>query len=201
MARPWRLRGADERDWRQAEFAVLDFETTSGDPRRATPLSVGWVVIGNGRVRLADARYHLIEHREDVPLASLRVHRLLPAELREGVPVDGVAERLRAVLADRVIVAHGAWIERTVLERMNIARRPLVDTLAVVRRLDERAGRGGHPGSLAVMARRFGVPPLRAHHAFGDALTTALLLLVIAGRMERQRGRCIVDDLVRLGRV
>jgi DNA polymerase III epsilon subunit-like protein len=117
------------------------------------------------------------------------------------MPFNDVAARLRAPLADRIAVAHGSCIERTLLERMNIVRRPLVDTLAIVRRLDERAGDGRQPGSLAAMARRFGVPPLRAHHAFGDALTTALLLMVIAGCLEQQRGRCIVDDLVRLGRL
>lgn len=180
---------------------MLDFETTSGDPRRAAPLSVGWVVVGNGRIRLADAGYHLIDHRGDVPLASLRVHGLLPAELQGGLPVDDLAARLRGALTDRIIVAHGAWIERALLERMDVPHRPVVDTLAIVRRLDEREGHGGQFGSLAALARRFGVPPLRAHHAFGDALTTALLLLVLAGRLEQQRGRCIVDDLVRLGRL
>jgi len=198
---PMRWRGGDRRDWRQAEFVALDFETTSGDPRRAAPLSVGWVVVGRGRVRLAQAGYHLIHHQGEVPLDSLRVHQLRPTELRGGLPLDAVATHLNRAVDNRVVVAHGAWIERALLDRMRVARGPLVDTLAVVRRLDARDGRGSQSMSLVELARRFGVPPLRTHHAFGDALTTALLLLVIAGRLERQRGRCIVDDLIRLGRM
>jgi DNA polymerase-3 subunit epsilon len=194
------FRKRDERDWRGAEFVALDFETTSRDPRRAAPLSVGWVLVGNGRVRLGESAYHLIDHRGDVPLDSLRVHQLLPAELRAGMPLDDVAARLRAMVGDRIVVAHGAWIERRLLDRMNVASGPLVDTLAVVRRLDERVGRSRQATSLRALARRFGVPPLRSHHALGDALTTALLLLIIATRLEQQRGRCLVDDLVRLGR-
>jgi DNA polymerase-3 subunit epsilon len=197
---PIRWRGGDQRDWRQAEFTALDFETTSGDPRRAAPLSVGWVVVGGGRVRMAQAGYHLIAHRGELPLDTVPVHRLLPGELRDGLPLDAVAANLSRAVDNRVVVAHGAWIERALLDQMRVARGPLVDTLAVVRRLDEREGRGGQSMSLVELARRFGVPPLRTHHAFGDALTTALLLLVIAGRLERQRGRCIVDDLIRLGR-
>lgn len=195
------FRKADERSWRGAEFIALDFETTSGNPRRADPLSVGWVVISHGRVRLGEAAYYLIDHRGDVPLDSLRVHRLLPSELRDGTPVDNVAAHLRASVGDRLVVAHGAWIERRLLERMDVAVGPLIDTLAVVRRLDERAGRSRQASSLRALARRFGVPPLRPHHAFGDALTTALLLLILATHLEQQRGRCLVDDLVRLGRV
>lgn len=194
------LRKGDERSWRGAEFVALDFETTSGNPRRAAPLSVGWVVVSNGRVRLGEAAYHLIDHRGDVPLESLRVHQLLPNQLRDGLPVDDVAARLRASLSDRIVVAHGAWIERRLLDRMDITGGPLIDTLAVVRRLDERAGRSRQASSLRALAHRFGVPALRSHHAFGDALTTALLLLILATRLEQQRGRCLVDDLVRLGR-
>jgi hypothetical protein len=41
---------------------------------------------------------------------------------------------------------------------------------------------------------------MRAHHAFGDALTTALLLLVLATRVQRDRDTCPIDDLLRLGR-
>lgn len=194
------FRKTDGRDWRDAEFVALDFETTSGNPRRADPLSVGWVVVGNGRVRLGDAAYYLIDHRGDVPLESLRVHQLLPSELRGGMPVDDVAARLRVSVSDRIVVAHGAWIERQLLDRMDIAGGPLIDTLAVVRRLDDRAGRSRQATSLTALARRFGVPSLRSHHAFSDALTTALLLLALATRLEQQRGRCLVDDLVRLGR-
>lgn len=194
------FRKADERDWRGAEFVALDFETTSGNPRRADPLSVGWVVVGDGRVRLGEAAYYLVDHRGDVPLEALRVHQLLPSKLQDGLPVDDVAARLRASVSDRIVVAHGAWIERQLLDRMNITGVPLIDTLAVVRRLDERAGRSRQASSLRGLAHRFGVPPLRSHHALGDALTTALLLLVLATRLEQQRGRCLVDDLVRLGR-
>jgi DNA polymerase-3 subunit epsilon len=194
------LQATDDRDWRDAEFLALDFETTSGDPRRAEPLSVGWVVVANGRVRLSDATYHLIDHDGQVPVASLQIHRLLPADLVRGRTIDDVTARLRVALEGRVAVAHGSWIERALLKRMQVPRHALVDTLAIVRRLDARAGRRSGSTSLSAVARRSGVPPLRAHHAFGDALTTALLLLTLATDLERQRSRCIVDDLVRLGR-
>lgn len=193
-------RTTDDRDWRAAEFVAVDFETTSADPRRAAPLSVGWIVVREGRVCMATAGYHVIDHDGLVPVESMRVHGLLPDDIAVGLPVTAVTARLGTALADRVVVAHGAWIERALLRRLAVARRPVIDTLAVVRRIDEREGFGPRTVSLAAVARRFGVPPLRAHHAFGDALTTALLLVTIAGQLERQRSRCLVDDLLRLGR-
>ena len=198
--RSW-LRRRDDRDWRDVELLALDFETTTGEPREAEPLSVGWVVVAQGRVRLRDAGYQLIDHNGDVPLESLGIHRLIPDDLAKGVPIDEVAQRLRRAVRDRVVVAHGGWIERALLKRMQVPHQALADTLAIVRRLDERSGAGALETSLSAVARRFGVPPLRAHHAFGDALTTAFVLLAIAGRMERERSQCLVDDLVRLGRM
>ncbi|CAN5914159.1 exonuclease domain-containing protein [soil metagenome] len=195
----WR-RGRDDRDWRAAEFVAIDFETTTADPRQASPLSVGWVVVRGGRVQLGAARYHVIAHDGALPRAALPIHGLLPHDLRVGLPAEQAAVEVRTAVADRIVVAHGAWIERALLGRYGAAHTGLVDTMAIVRRLDERAGEVGGDASLVAMARRFGVPSLRAHHAFGDALTTAMLLLVVATRIERQRDGCPVDDLVRLGR-
>jgi DNA polymerase-3 subunit epsilon len=197
--RSW-LRRRDDRGWRDVDLLALDFETTSGEPRRAQPLSVGWVTVRDGRVQLAGAGYHLVAHDGHLPRAALPIHGLLPTDLSGGASLDEVADHLRAVTRDRVVVAHGAWIERALLARLNVGHAGVVDTMAIVRRLDERDGRVARGASLNAAARRFGVTPFRAHHAFGDALTTALLLVVLATRLERARGACPVDDLLRLGR-
>lgn len=195
----WRRR-RDDRDWRAAELVAIDFEATTADPRQAQPLSVGWVVVRDGRVQLSAARYHVIAHDGAVPLAALPIHGLLPHDLRVGLPAEQAADEVRTAVADRIVVAHGAWIERALLRGYGAEHAGLVDTMAIIRRLDERAGTGGRPPSLSAAAQRFGVPPMRAHHAFGDALTTAMLLLVVATSIERQRYGCPVDDLLRLGR-
>lgn len=190
----------DDRPWRAAEFLVVDVEATGPEPRTAEPLSVGWVVVAGGRVRLGDARYHVVAHAGPLPAAALPVHGLLPGDLAAGRPVDAVAADLREAAAARVVVAHGAWLERALLRRLDVDHRGLVDTMAVVTTLDARDGGSTPDPSLAATAARFGVPQHRAHHAFGDALTTAQLLLVLATRIERARGACPVDDLLRLGR-
>lgn len=193
------FRRSDDRDWRDAELIAVDFETTNAQPRQAEPLSVGWVVVRGGRVRLAEAGYHLVAHDGVLPRESLPIHGLLPAQLRTGAPLDEVAQRLRDAVAGRVVVAHGAWIERALLARLAVGHAGLVDTMAIVRRRDERRGHVARGASLSATAERFGVTPLRAHHAFGDALTTALLLMVLATTIERERRRCPVGDLLRLG--
>lgn len=196
-----RFRRSDDRDWRDVDLVAVDFETTTGDPRKAEPLSVGWVAVHGGRVRLADAGYRLVAHDGHLPRASLAIHELLPHQLRTGAPLREVATQLRDAVDGRIVVAHGAWIERALLGRLDIGHGGLIDTMALVRRLDERDGHPAGGRSLTATARRFGVTPMRAHHAFGDALTTALLLLVLAARVRRDRTHCPIDDLLRLGRL
>ena len=187
--------------WRERTYVSVDLETTTADPRRAEPLSVGWVRVREGRVRCGEAGYTLVRHAGEVPAAWLRVHGLLPEHLDGGAEPDAVAERLRAALGDDgVLLAHGAGLEQAVLRRLGVRPAAVVDTLAVVRRLDERAGRAGADPRLPAAARRWGVPALPAHHAYRDALTTALLLLALAGSVEQQRGRCEARDLELLSR-
>lgn len=194
------FRRSDHRAWSAARYVVVDFETTDVNPRRARPLSVGWVGVDDGRVRIGQTGYEVIAHHGAVPVASMRVHQLLPADVRDGRAVDDVAQRLRQELRGCTVVAHGAWIETAMLDRLGIDRADaVVDTLAIVRRLDERAGRVYDDLTLSALTTRFALPSPRAHHAAADALTTALLFITLAGQIEHDRGRCTVDDLRRLG--
>lgn len=190
----------DERAWREARFVVLDFETTGLDLRRAAPLSVGWVVVRDGRVVLAEAGYTRIRHRGGIPADALAVHRLLPADVADAPAAGVVAQRLRPVLDGAVLVAHGAWTERAMLRRLDLGGR-LVDTLQLARALDRLDGHeSARATSLAAVAGRLGVPVHRVHHAFSDALTAGGLLLALLHRLERH-GAGDVDTLRRLGRV
>lgn len=194
------MRGARGTDWRDADLLVLDFEATSAEPRRARPLSVGWVGVGGGRVRAAECGYAVVRHLDPVPAGALAVHGLTPDVVAAGRPPEEVAGELAPLLEGRVLVAHHAPLELALLRRWGLRPAAVLDTLALVRRLDQRAGRPRADTTLAGAARRFDVPAARAHHAFGDAWTTALLLLGLVGDLEAQRGTVSLDDLLRLGR-
>ena len=187
-------------DWREADLLVLDFEATSAEPRSARPLSVGWVGIGEGRVRAAECGYAVVRHVDPVPAGALAVHGLTPDVVAAGRPPEEVREELGALLAGRVLVAHHAPLEVALLKGWGLRPHAVLDTLALLRRLDERAGRPRADVTLAGAARRFDVPAARAHHAFGDAWTTALLLLGLVCDLEAERGGVSLDDLLRLGR-
>jgi DNA polymerase-3 subunit epsilon len=196
------LRPRRPRLWREARLAALDFETTGLDLRVDHVLSFGVVPIDGGRIRLEESLYRIVKPPIELPPESIIVHGIRPGDVADAPSLDEVAEELVEALAHRMLVAHVAWFELAFLNRFFRKRgrrswRTAVDVVELASRLLllERTAARVVPRRLADLAARFGVPGGRAHHAFGDALTTAQLFLVLATRLERF-GLVRVQDLV-----
>ncbi|MGI8574459.1 MAG: 3'-5' exonuclease [Egibacteraceae bacterium] len=191
------------RSWSEQRFLVVDCETTSANGRRARPLSVAWVPIDGGRLRLAGAGYSLVRHTEPVPPEGMAIHRLRPGELAGAPSAEAVAEGVREALEGRLLVAHGAWLVRAVLRRIGVraGSRQIVDTLQLVRARQRRtSGPEATDYSMAAASSRLGLPVRRSHHAFGDALTTGTLFLALATWFA-DRTAPTLAELMRLGRM
>jgi DNA polymerase-3 subunit epsilon len=187
--------------WREAAYGALDFETTGLDLRRDHVVSLGFVPIESGRVVLSGALYRVVRPPVPVPADAVRVHGITPDELADAPAFDHVAGELLAALDGRVLVAHAAWIEETLLARLypDLSGRrwpKAIDVLALARR--DRGAELDSP-RLAELAATYGIPSARTHHAFGDALMTAQLFLVLAARLEA-RGRGRLSSLLAAGR-
>jgi DNA polymerase III subunit epsilon len=187
-----RLARRGSRSWRDTAFAVLDFETTGLDPRRDHVLSFGVVRVEGGRVRLGESVYRVVRPPVPLPPASIRVHGIRPGDLTEAPVLGDVVDELFLALEGRDLVAHAAGVELGFLEQLRVRHRgprvrqaiDVIDLAGSLAALDRGAPVPASP-RLAALADTFGVPVARTHHAFGDALTTAQLFVVLATRMER----------------
>jgi len=179
------------RSWREAGLAALDFETTGLDARLDHVLSFGVVPIDGGRVRLEESLYRVVKPPIELPPESIVVHGIRPADVAGAPALHEVAGELVDVLAGRALVAHVAWFELAFLNRFFRRKRrrwrTAVDVVDLAVRLAalERAPERAASRRLADLAARHDVPAAASHHAFGDALTTAQLFLVLATRLER----------------
>ncbi len=172
----------------QADLLAIDLETTGLDPETDEILSIGYVPISGGRVRLAGAAYHLVHPLGQVPDETAVIHGLLDGALAEAPPLAEVLPRLLAALAGRVGIAHHARIERQFLSAA--CRRlygrplaaPIICTLALERRALILEGRESSDGDLRLgpTRTRYGLPRYRAHNALTDALAAAELFLAQA---------------------
>lgn len=196
---------AMDRPWREAELCVVDLETTGLDLRRDDIVSYGAVIVRHGRIVAASSRYGLVRPRRPVGVGALRVHALTPDELAGAPPLTRCADELADLLRGRVLVAHAAWVEQAFLTRALAVRGlrlagPVVDTAALARatRLAPNGPDAAEPG-LEDLATRLGMPVHTPHHALGDALTTAGVLLALVSRLEAQ-GPQTVRSLAALSR-
>ncbi|MFP5347627.1 MAG: PolC-type DNA polymerase III [Actinomycetes bacterium] len=172
------------------EYCVVDVETTGLDLRRDSIVSFGAVCVVDGRVRVGDCAYQIVRPGCDVSMRSVCIHGLRPADLADAPSQAEALPVLADLLDGRVLVAHAAWIERAFLSRAfrRIGTRlvgPVVDTAGLVRAAGlDREALPGHEPSLERTAVSVGLEPHSPHHAIGDALTTAELMLVMAVRLR-----------------
>lgn len=192
-----RLRGGH---WREAPFASLDFETTGLDYQSDAVVSFGVVPVRGGRVVLGEAVEQLIAPVIPSSPASMRIHQILPRDLREAPTLEVARETLRAALDRRFLVTWYADVELAFLGRIFGGRRWSWRRRTIdVRRLAIEL-EGAHPESrfgLSATAGRYGVPVASPHEALDDALVTAQLFLVLAGKLEA-RGFASVRSFLRL---
>lgn len=172
------------------ELLALDIETTGLDPAHDRILSIGWVLIGNGRIQMRESGHLLISGAGSVG-HSATIHGLVDSDIAGGIPLAQALERLLALLAGRTLLAHCAVIEVEFLSRACTALYgvpPLlqvVDTMAIEAQL--RSHQHDPEGALRLHAcrERYQLPRYRAHNAAVDALACAELLLAQAGRINR----------------
>ena len=192
--------------WPEAEYAALDFETTGLDLSSDAIVSYGVVPVSRGRVILSEGVHELV--RPSVPPSprSQTVHLLRPQDLAGAPTLDVAREHLRAQLDGRYLLAWFAEVELHFLADAfggspRAWRRRTIDVRNLAIAADgEPATVRAQPGyALGSVARRYGVPVASPHEAYDDALVTAQLFLVLAGKLPGTP-RPGVRDLLRAGR-
>jgi DNA polymerase-3 subunit epsilon len=194
-----RVPGWDALDlpWREAEFCVVDLETTGLDLKRDDIVSYGAVLVREGRIIVGTSVYGLVRPRTALTERAITVHALTAADLASAPPLSQCAGQLAELLQGRVLVAHAAWVERAFIAR---ALReggvrldgPVIDTAALAR--ETRAAALGEDDSepgLEPLAAALGLPVHTPHHALGDALTTAGVFLALVSRLDAREPQTV----------
>ena len=176
--------------WREAEFCVLDLETTGLDLNRDQIVSYGAAIVTRARIPCGRVAYGEVRPERPSSVDALRVHGLRSADLSGAPPLEEALEHIVDLLAGRVLVAHAAWVEQAFLDRALRAGgrrlgRAVLDTAALVRACKLAGAGAGREPALEAVARDLGLPVHTPHHALGDAFTTAEVFLVLATRLER----------------
>ena len=183
-------RGHRRRPWREAPFVALDFETTGLDYTHDTIVSFGVVPVTGGRVVVGAATHQLVRPAVPPSPASQRVHELRPRDLAAAPGLEEARTDLARAIEGRFLLVWFAEVELHFLAAIYGTRpgwwasRCLdVRNLAIAAERVSPSARGQVGFGLSSTAARYGVPVAEPHHALDDALVTAQLFLVLAGKI------------------
>lgn len=169
----------------QLPLLAVDLESTSLELDDAAILSIGFVPVHDGRVRLGAGRRIVVDPGRDVGQSAL-VHGLTDDVVAaEGVDLGEAMPHLLRACAGRVLLAHYARIEHTLLSRacQELYRAPfeppIIDTLRLQRRVLGRTRLDPETSGLNLWEARehYGLPRYGAHDALTDAIACAELFL------------------------
>jgi len=177
--------------FQDTEFVSLDIETTSLDAATADMLSIGWVIVRDGRVYLDTAESYIVRSRGDVG-SSASIHGLTDTIVESGHDWSAVLSKVITVLTGRALLVHHAGLDKALLDRMCRQRfgapllMPVVDTLALEHRRRQRRHHVDKQRSLrlADLRDQYRLPRYGAHDCLVDAIATAELLIAMVAHND-----------------
>lgn len=203
-------RAAESTPWREARWCAVDLELTGLDPSRDAVIAIGAIPIEDGRVLLGQSTYTLVRTSRRSEEAAVLMHKLRVADLAEAPPAEEAIDVLFEALAGRVPVFHTAWVERSFLGPLFSKRRVRLPRAADTQVLGQlwlrqRGERLQGVPSLDMLATGLGIAPAPAHHALGDALTTASVFIALAAHLDAAEMQTVgslvwADELLRPAR-
>ena len=176
-------------------FAVVDVETTgarAGFGDRITEIAV--VVVQGGRREIVFES--LVNPERPIPRAVCAITNITNEMVRHAPRFSEIAERILAVLAGRIFVAHNARFDWNFISAELRRARDLTlgGTRLCTVRLARRLVRGVRSCGLDNLTRFFGFHNRARHRAGGDALVTAELLYRLL-LLAREDGARTLQDL------
>jgi DNA polymerase-3 subunit epsilon len=167
------------------ELVALDLETTGLNPRTAQILTIGAVIIRGHRVMSSKKLELKLQAPDELPIESVKVHKLRKIDLNEGKPVADTLHQLLEFIDNRPLVGYYLRFDISLLNRhlrdlmgFELPNRA-IDVATLYRQqmkshiLDDCQINLGFES----MSEHLGIPVIDRHTALGDAITAALIYL------------------------
>jgi DNA polymerase III epsilon subunit len=177
------------RRWTRQRIVAFDTETTGlnvFDGDRVVEFGAVELMMGpDGGVEEVQHHQFFINPGIPIPRAASKISGITDDDVADAPPFDHVADRVRKILADSILIAHNLSFDRNFL-RVELERvgrywpltRAEVDTLPLSQRLMPKM----RSHRLEAICKELGVPLDNAHRASHDAEACGRVLVEIARR-------------------
>lgn len=169
------------------EVVAIDCETTGLNPKTDDIVSVAAIRISANRIHTSEAFFTTVKPLAKLDARSIKIHQILPSDVAGERRIETVLPDLLAFVGSRPLV--GYWIDFDV-KMLNKSVQKLIGIPLPNARIDvsdmyyDRKYAKAPPGTevdlrFAQILADLDLPPLKAHNAFDDALSTAQMYLVL----------------------
>lgn len=180
----------------EVRFVVFDTETTGLNPKKDEVISIGAVAVKNGAICFDDTLELYLQKASIGGAEAVETHQILSKDLQQGGDEEEVLKSFLEYIQGDVLVAHYAEFDVQMMNK--IFRRHAdfslfnasLDTIHLAKRVDgvlsnpEKIKTGAY--TLDTLCERFHIDFSIRHHAAGDALATAELLLILLQKAQKR---------------
>jgi DNA polymerase-3 subunit epsilon len=174
------------------DLIALDFETSGLDNKHDKILSIGTIALGASNIQVSSVREIIVNHAQFVQPSSAVVNELTPKHLQAGIPIDAAMDNLFNLIRGKVVVAHGAQIEKRFIDTYVYSRYQLsslpcfyLDTIDIEKRFSFKGKKKLHTSyNLTQLRDDYGLPRYSEHSAGIDALSCAELFLLQTKKLK-----------------
>ena len=174
-------------------FAVVDLETTGGNPQKTRIIEIA-IVVHNGR-QVIEEFSSLVNPGESIPPFIQGMTGISNEMVAEAPTFAGIHDKVLKLTENKIFVAHNVRFDYGVLrneyKRMNMRfQRQQLCTVRLSRKLYPELT--SH--SLGNLCRDLAVPVVNRHRAYGDAHATTLLLEYMLFNNRKEVDKHMVKD-------
>lgn len=169
-----------------AEFTVLDVETTGTSARYCKVIEIGLVKVKNGKIK--DTWSTLVNPGTFIPYHITGITGIATTDVVNSPPFDLIIEDIKNFIGDSIIVAHNLPFDKSFMEQefMNSGEEfPPYSSLCTL-----KLARKMYPElkskSLSSLVSHFRLRHKNVHRALGDATVTAKLLLKMLDTLREE---------------
>lgn len=175
------------------EVVSIDCETTGLNPKKDDIVTIAAVKIRGNKILTSEAFRVAVNPEAVLAANSIKIYQIRKKDVEEERPIRKVLPDLLQFIGNRPLV--GYWIDfdvrmlnKDVFMMLNIClQNPMIDVCDLY--FDRKYGRAP-PGTkldlrFAAILEDLNLPPLQAHDAFNDAVSTAQMYVILTDMMKR----------------
>jgi DNA polymerase-3 subunit epsilon len=175
------------------EVVSIDCETTGLNPRKDDIVSVAAVKVRRKEILTSEAYRITVKPQAQMGADSIKIHQIRKSDVAGGGPIRDELPALLKFIGNRPLI--GYWVSfdvrmlnKHVFKMLNITlQNPTIDVCDMYY---ERKYGNAPPGTkvdlrFAAILEDLALPPLQAHDAFNDAVSTAEMYLILKDLKER----------------